>query len=72
MNKRQEIRYIKKRIADIEGAISVHQSDIDWENDPTSENTKHRLGAISELLIDLEAFRCYLLHIIKTKENEDM
>ena len=62
MNFRQEKRYVKKRIEGIEGAISVHQSVIDFDN-PCEEELKHRQGAIKELMVDLEAYRYYLNYL---------
>ena len=58
----QEKRYLKKRIEGIEGAISVHQSVIDFDN-PCDEELKYRQGAIEELMVDLEAYRYYLNYL---------
>lgn len=62
MNFRQEKRYLQKNIDDIEGAISVHQSVIDFDN-PCDEELKYRQGAIEELMVDLEAYRYYLNYL---------
>ena len=62
MNLKQEKRYLQKRIEGIEGAISVHQSAIDFD-EPCEENLKHRQGAIEELMVDLEAYRYYLNYL---------
>lgn len=62
MNFRQEKRYLKKNIDSIEGAISVHQSVIDFDN-PCDEELKYRQGAIEELMVDLEVYRYYLNYL---------
>lgn len=59
MKLKQVKRYVQKKINDIEGAISVHQSAIDFDN-PCEEELKHRQGAIEELMVDLDAYRHYL------------
>ena len=66
---KQEKRYVQKRIEGIEGAISVHQSAIDFDN-PCEEGLKYRQGAIEDLLVDLEAFRHYL-NYLNTKGAEN-
>lgn len=68
MNLKQQKRYVKKQIQDIEGAIAVHSSCLDFDN-LEEEERKHRLGAISELTIDLEAYRFYLLHLTKLSDS---
>ena len=62
MNFRQEKRYLQKNIDDIEKAISVHQSVIDFDN-PCDEELKYRQGAIEKLMVDLEAYRYYLCYL---------
>ena len=62
MNFRQEKQRLQKHINDIEGAISVHQSVIDFDN-PCDEELKYRQGAIEELMVDLEAYRYYLNYL---------
>lgn len=64
MNLKQEKRYLQKNIDDIEGAISVHQSVIDFDN-PCNEELKYRQSAIEELMVDLEAYRYYLNYLNK-------
>ena len=59
MKQKQEKRYLQKRIEGIEGAISVHQSAIDYD-ETCEEDIKYRQEAIEELSIELEAFRHYL------------
>ena len=60
MKLKQVKRYVQNKIEDIEGAISVHQSAIDFDN-PCEEELKHRQGAIEELMVDLDAYRHYLI-----------
>ena len=62
MNLKQEKHYLKRNIDSIEGAISVHQSVIDFDN-PCNEELKYRQGAIEELMVDLEAYRYYLNYL---------
>lgn len=62
MNLKQEKHYLKRNIDSIEGAISVHQSVIDFDN-PCNEELKYRQSAIEELMVDLEAYRYYLNYL---------
>lgn len=64
MNLKQQKRYVKKQVFDIESAIAVHSSCLDFD-DLCEEERNHRLGAIEELTVDLEAYRFYLLHLNK-------
>ena len=59
MKLKQVKRYVQNRIEGIEGAISVHQSVIDFDN-PCEEELKYRQGAIEELMVDLDVYRYYL------------
>ena len=58
----QERHYLKKNIDIIERAISVHQSAIDSGN-LCDEELQYRQDDIEELMVDLEAYRCYLNYL---------
>ena len=60
MRLKQEKHYIQNQINGINGAISVHQSVID-NDDIDDEEVEWRKEAIEYLMIDLEAYRHYLI-----------
>lgn len=69
MKLKQEKRYVQNRIKGIEGAISVHQSAIEFD-DLCEDALNWRKGVIEELMVDLEAFRCYLNFLSGVKEYD--
>ena len=60
MKLKQEKSLVQKRIKDTEGAISVHQFYIDYK-DCDLEEFEHHKAIIEELMVDLEAYRHYLI-----------
>lgn len=63
MKLKQEKRYLRKQIADIEEVISVYQFAIDFDANLSVVELKCRQQAIDELTVNLNAF-CYYLNFL--------